>query len=135
MARIVGLILLGLMGLWIAENPVPVSVVILGRRLPPWPLGLWMTIAFGVGAGLGAIARWVWPPNVSPAFVPPQSGTAPPSKPPEPKPPRMDEDDEEWWEEGQAESRDRSPEPFLAEEDEDEEDDEDTYLIARYIRR
>ncbi len=130
MARIGGLILLGLMGLWIAENPMPVSVVILGRTLPPWPLGLWMTIAFGVGAGLGAIARWVWPPE---RVEPPQPRTAPPPKTPEPKPPRVEETDEEWWEDLDAEPRARAAEPSW--EEEEDEDDEDTYLIARYIRR
>jgi hypothetical protein len=140
MARIGGLILLGLMGLWIAENPQSVSVVVLGRPLPPLPLGIWMTIAFGMGAGLGAIARWVWPPE---RVEPPTAvRDQPRTEPPEPKPPLVDElvdeDDEEWWEDLEPEPRDRPPkvavEPPTIEEDEDE-DDEDTYLIARYIRR
>ncbi|HAN45308.1 MAG TPA: hypothetical protein DCQ32_02020 [Cyanobacteria bacterium UBA8156] len=136
MARIGSLVLLVLLGLAIAENPQPVAVVVLGRTLPPWPLGVWMTIAFGIGAGLGAIARWLWPPS-SPS---PESVARPKAEPQPktPEPPRVEEDDEEWWEDLEPELRDRPPngavEPPIAEEDEDE-DDEDTYLIARYIRR
>jgi len=133
MARIGSLILLVLLGLAIAENPVPVAVVLLGRTLPPWPLGVWIAIAFAVGAGLGAIARWVWPPE---RVEPPTAvRDQPRTEPPEPKPPLVDE---EWWEDLEPELRDRPPkvavESPTIEEDEDE-DDEDTYLIARYIRR
>ncbi|MGQ9865638.1 MAG: LapA family protein [Pseudanabaenaceae cyanobacterium] len=139
MARIGSLILLVLLGLAIAENPGPVVVVILGRALPPWPLGVWMALAFALGAGLGAIARWLWPLRpLEPVPTRPRTEPQPPPSVAEEDNKDDDDLDDNGCEDWASAPRDRPPnpemEPPILEEDEDE-DDEDTYLIARYIRR
>ncbi|NJK60486.1 MAG: hypothetical protein HC918_09955 [Oscillatoriales cyanobacterium SM2_1_8] len=92
--------------------------------------------ALGIGAVLGAIARWLWPPR-------PVRSPDPVATRPRAAPPPANEDEADWLDDLDAEPRDsprrpntQTPPPVVEEEEEDEdEDDEDTYLIARYIRR